>query len=332
MTEMGQIIPFTGSPSNLWEKEMKLVKSVPTLQISNSEIQTWKDCRRRWWLQYFRGLKAPEKTTGALALGTNIHSSLASYYSPSGSKGLALGVLTSIYEEVRKNTPNDLTAVDKDHKMARTMLEGYFDWIEETGIDSDFEIIEAESEIEHTLHISGTDVTILGKRDAIGIDKLERFFFLDHKSCQSLIDPLLDLNEQLFTYALLYRLNNPDKMPSYAMWNLLRKTLRTAKATPPFYARESVEVSDKMLRNFYIRLTGTISDIIQARDELNRNTDHRAVCYPRPSSRCSWGCDFRTACPMFDMDDYAEEFLTNNFRVSNPYERYAESRSDLDSI
>ena len=50
--------------------------------ISNSEIQTYKDCKRKWWLTYHRGLVEPTPRVGPLAIGTRIHLALAAYYDP----------------------------------------------------------------------------------------------------------------------------------------------------------------------------------------------------------------------------------------------------------
>ena len=51
------------------------------VRISNSEIQTFKDCRRKWWLTYYRRLQPKYRdSTGALALGTRIHAALDDYY------------------------------------------------------------------------------------------------------------------------------------------------------------------------------------------------------------------------------------------------------------
>ena len=51
------------------------------IRLSNSELQTFKDCRRRWWLNYYRRLQPKQKDmTGALALGTRIHAALDAHY------------------------------------------------------------------------------------------------------------------------------------------------------------------------------------------------------------------------------------------------------------
>lgn len=301
------------------------------LIVSNSEIQEFKRCRRSWYLRYVRGLRKPEKATGALALGTNVHECLGTYYSPGGSVVAAMAKLEAIYVDAIGANPFYEDDIRKDYRMAYTMCEGYFDWVEQEGIDSNLIILQSESEIEGRIRLPNLDleVVVLGKRDLIGADEHERKFFLDFKTCQSLGDSLLDINEQLLTYALLHKLANPEDPVQYAIWRMLRKTLRTERAKPPFYATEQIELSDKVLRNFYLRLTGTLEDMARAKLAVQEGAEHRVVCYPTASSRCSWGCEFRVACPMFDRDDYAEQFVADNYEQHNPYSRY-ETKGTLD--
>lgn len=294
------------------------------LKISNSELTTFRDCRRKWYLEYYRKFKAPEKDTGPLALGSNVHTALATYYAPGGNKGLALGVLSAIYEEAREKQ-NGLTNQDleKEAKLARIMVEGYFEWLEETGADSDLEILEAEAEIEHQTAVLGTPVRLVGKRDAIAVRRDTGISTLiDHKTCQSLTDPALDLNEQSRMYLLLQRLNGSTVLQN-CTWNLLRKVLRTGTAKPPFYAREDIYVSEDELRRFWIRVHGIIRDILNVRSALDSGESHLSVCYPRPSRDCSWKCQFRSICPMMDSEgDGVEKFLSDQYSQGDPYQRY----------
>ncbi len=298
---------------------------MPDLIVSNSEIQTYKQCKRKWFLQYVRKLRAPERPTGALALGTAVHEALGNYYEPGGNNNTAIVLLDSIYQDKLDSFPFKTDEIQKEYRLASTMAQGYFQWVEEEGIDQNLIILESEAEIESEIRLpSGLLAVVLGKRDLIGQDEHERKFFLDFKTCQTLGDSLLDINEQLLTYALLHKLNNPSDMPQYAIWRMLRKTLRTERAKPPFFATEQIELSDKVLRNFYTRLTGTLEEMARTKAELAAGADHRFACYPTASSRCSWGCEFRVACPMWDRDDYVEEYMQANFEECNPYSRYTE--------
>lgn len=300
------------------------------IKASNSELATFKDCRRKWYLSYYRGLQPQEKSTGALALGTNVHASLATYYSPKGNKGLALGVISSIYEEALENCSEiEVAQLEKDKKMAKTIVEGYFEWIEETGADSNLEIIEPEAELHHDLDILGELVRLMGKRDVIAVNTETGIATLiDHKTCASFNDSLLDINEQSRMYLLLQRLNGSTVVQN-CIWNLLRKVLRTARAEPPFYKREEIYVSEQDLRFFYERVVGTLRDIINVRRGLDSGQSHRSLCYPRPSNECSWKCPFRLVCPMIDADPHVEDMLNATFKEVDPYARYTDSKGLL---
>lgn len=300
------------------------------IKASNSELATFKDCRRKWYLSYYRGLQPDEKSTGALALGTNVHTALATYYAPKGNKGLALGVLSSIYEEALENCSEiEVAQLEKDKKMAKTIVEGYFEWIEETGADSNLEIIEPEAELHHDLEILGEVVRLMGKRDVIAVDTSTGIATLiDHKTCASFNDSLLDINEQSRMYLLLQRLNGSTVVQN-CIWNLLRKVLRTARAESPFYKREEIYVSEQDLRYFYERVVGTLRDIIGVRRALDEGQSHRSVCYPRPSNECAWKCSYRLVCPMIDADPHHEEFLQITYKEVDPYARYTDSKGSL---
>lgn len=304
------------------------------IKFSNSESQCFRDCRRKWYLEYFLRLRTPEKMTGALALGTNVHNALAVYYSPNGNKGLALGVLNEIYNESRERLANDsiqLLELEKDAKLARIMVEGYFEWLEETGADSNLRITEPEAEIEYPITINGSTVRLVGKRDVIGVNTDTGIATLvDHKTCATFNDPALDLNEQSRMYLLLQRLNGSTVVQN-CIWNLLRKVQRTARAEPPFYKREEIYVSEDELRRFYVRITGIIRDVLEVRSRLNSGESHYSVCYPRPSRDCSWKCQFRLVCPLLDTEgEAANQFLFDQFKETDPYARYTDSKGSLD--
>lgn len=301
------------------------------LKISNSELGCFRDCRRKWYLQYYRGLQSPEKLSGALAIGTNVHIALATYYSPKGSKGLALGVLSSIYEEAKENASEiEIIDVEKDAKLARIMVEGYFDWLETEGVDGSLEVVEPEAEIEYPIEINGTSVRLVGKRDVIAVNTDTGInTLIDHKTCASFNDPALDLNEQSRMYLLLQRLNGSTVVQN-CIWNLLRKVQRTARAEPPFYKREDIYVGEQELRFFFERVTGIVRDILNVREALDAGGSHRSVCYPRPSRDCSWKCSFRIVCPMIDADPHVEEFIKISYKEGDPYARYSDSKGTIE--
>lgn len=303
----------------------------PYLKVSQSELTEFRDCRRKWWLHYVEGWDKYDTYSGPLPLGTNVHAALCEYYSPGGTKHSAMELLYKTYNDSLQNCSEyEYDDVQKDFDLAIIMVEGYFEWLEETGTDQWLEVIEPEKEIEFDIEVSGKSVRIMGKRDIIardtqtGGDGLATL--MDHKTCQSFTDPILDLNEQARMYLLLQRLNGSTVVQN-CLWNLLRKVKRTARATPPFYKREELYVSEDELRRYYERITGIIADIIDVRARLANGERHYSIVYPRPSRDCSWKCQFRMVCPMIDSDpEAAQRYLEDNYVRKDPYERYQEEK------
>lgn len=303
------------------------------MKISNSEIQTFKRCKRKWWLEYYRNLRQPEKQTGALALGTRVHLALATYYSPGGSVEEANKVLLQTIEEDRLKITDldELADFDKEVKLACTMVAGYWEWVAESGVDTDLTVLEAESEIEAEINVGGTPIRLVGKRDAIGLETgtgTEIPVLIDHKTCQNFADPLMDLNEQARMYLLLQRLNGSGAIQN-VYWNLLRKVLRSARATPPFYHREKLYVSDAELRLFYERIHGEVRDLLRLRNDLDGGANHQSVCYPSPTSSCRYDCQYRLVCPSIDADPYFEELLNSVYQTGDPYARYSSEEKTI---
>lgn len=301
------------------------------LVISNSEITQFKSCRRKWRNEYILGY-GREETSGPLALGTRVHGALASYYSL---KGTPDGALTEYNRLVAQDT--DKVSVEKyddfvkEAKLGFVMLEGYFQWIEEEGADADLEILEPEEEIEHTFSLGEHTVTLLAKRDAKGYDhQIGRKFFLDHKTQGSGGPPALDLNEQVRTYAFIEKMNHPEDPIEYAIWNVLRKVLRSARAKPPFYYRLEEEISPIQIANYWLKLQGVLTDIIRVKEDLERGVDHHIACYPTPGLHCSWGCAYRQICPLADDGSYYNEAMQAIFEPRKPYARYLSKHEGLE--
>ena len=296
-------------------------------RISNSEIQCFKQCRRKWWLAYYRKLRpAREKRSGALVLGTNVHEALGSFYEPDPRDPVAL--IKRIYAMEREKAVeaedfDALASINKDADLALAMIEGYVEWVAESGIDDDIEVISVEEEI--AVDIEDLPVTLIGKLDTrVRLRSSGALLSIDHKTCASIPDLIsqLQLLEQPIMYQLLERLNSPDEHVIGGMFNMLRKVKRTAAAKPPFYHRESIYHSDVELRNFYLRLHGTLVQMLQLEKALDDGESPMHVAYPTPHNDCSWKCEFRAVCPMFDDGSHAEGVIASAFKVHNPYQRY----------
>ena len=263
---------------------------VEPIRISNSEIQTFKDCRRKWWLSYYRRLRPrTESKTGALALGSRVHQALDDYYS----KGIPLleahAALIAQDKADLEAQIRDTYDLDAEAELGRIMLEGYLDWIEENGIDAELEMISTEEIIEMPLFDG--KVILQGKIDMRVRRKADGVrMFRDFKTVGgSFTDfaAMAHMNEQILTYMMLETAQNKEGERSEGgIFTMLKKVKRSANARPPFYEQMEVRHNVFALRNFWQRIHGTLSDMLNVRQALDDGSSHQLVAYPRPSRDC----------------------------------------------
>lgn len=307
--------------------------------VSNSEVQTFKECRRKWWLAWYRGLvPRTREVQGVRSTGTRLHIGLEAYYQPGGqSVSAALTALLGAQQEDRNSLPadsSDLEQLQKDFQLERIMLEGYFEWLAETGEDQFLQVVASEEYIE-TEFMEGSarkgryPVKIIGKIDSRFLDtRTGRRKIMDHKSVQVFENPrLLGLNEQTLHYLLLEFLSTEEGEArcDAALYNMMRRVKRTAKAIPPFYKREVIERNQHELNAYRNRLAGSITDLQDAEWALDYADDPETVqmiVYPRPSRDCTWKCPFFKVCRMFDDGSRAEDAVETFYEVADPMAYY----------
>lgn len=313
--------------------------------VSNSEVQTFKDCRRRWWLAYYRQLKLrAESPVGARAIGNRLHRALQRWYVPEGQQRV------DPRHTLERLIVQDWTAVctsrggeefvdvalrrkfTDEANLERIMLEGYVEWLAETGIDAELTVIASETYVEADVQswfddpMLGKPLKLIGKLDVRVRRNDGVRFFIDHKSGGNFGDAaaLLPLDEQMLHYLLLEFLNSDDADDRCdgALYNMLRKVKRTPQAKPPFYQRLEVRHNPHALDSFRRRLIGTLRDMGDVEGALDGGADHRDVAYPRPSRDCRWKCDFFAVCGMLDDGSRAEGMLDRYYEQGDPLSYY----------
>lgn len=312
-------------------------------KISNSELQTWKECKRHWWLRYYHRLRQKKDGIGALSIGNMVHHVLEVYYTDDHrdpetfweTRGVAI---LAAYVQERQNDPRlpvDLHAsMLDDFELAKIMLKGYFEDLVAEGFDSEFRITSAEEEVEVFLgKILGDDVWLIAKLDAeIEMKSTGQRAFMDHKSVQALADlpKQIGRNEQLRMYGLLQRMkamaegNGQQIFANGGVLNMLRKVKRSSRANPPFYGRAGVTHNDDVYRNFHARVFGEVFNLLTDKARLDAGMNHHQVVYPTPSRDCDWKCPFASVCTMFDDGSDVDVVIAERFEQHDPYERYTE--------
>lgn len=302
-------------------------------RFSNSELATFRRCRRKWYFSAFRhlGLKR-EQAHGAARLGTRVHDALEVYYDHD--LPMALAKLEADMERDLLLNPDQDKDIRKDVELAVRMVEGYAQWVEEEGEDADYEVLGTEVAVSVELKDPRVpdNVLLIGKLDQqvrkISTDQL---LFLDHKTVQDFSRVrLLHLDTQIKHYMLLERLLHARGLVDQArtggaLYNMLRKVKRTASAKPPFYMREIVLHTDDELRVYYEQVVREILEILQVERELLAGANHRHVCYPNPTRDCGWDCDFFVVCGMVDnpLDD-DEGLIATLYETGDYLARYSD--------
>jgi len=304
-----------------------------SIPVSNSEIQQFKSCRRQWYFGTYRGLgPLRDDLIGPLPFGTRMHTALESYYTDgvvpteTWSELVAVDRLKLVAEE------RDASELDKEAELGRIMLEGYLEWLEETGADSEWDVVSAEQEL--AVPLLDGKVTLVGKVDMRVRRKSDgNRLFVDHKSAANISDvsKTASVSEQFLQYLLL-EISAPDQNnDTYCdggVYNILRKVKRTGTARPPFYQRIEVHHNKLALRAYWTRVHGVIRDILATREALDRGADPNYVAYPTPTRDCSWKCKFFAVCGMFDDGSAVEEAISYGYRKRDPYERYKTIREE----
>lgn len=329
--------------------------------LSNSEVQTFKDCPRKWWLAWHRGLKPKTRqVTGARSTGTRIHLALAALYTPNATTGDAQKMLSYAQRVDRKELDDQLSAAQftetsetqttllnaeyakllSAFDLEHAMIEGYVEWLAETGIDADLEVVSVEQRVdvefadEHTAFRRGWRyaVRLIAKIDArVRSHITGAIKFIDHKTVGTLIDPVLGLNQQMLHYHVIEDILTEATQPHSegALYNMLRKVKRTRASRPPYYARVPIDHNRFELVSYIAQLLGVVDRLEQVEKALESHPQsHHAIVPPRPSRDCSWKCDFFKICRMFDDGSRVEAAIDEHYQVGDPLAYYDDNRGD----
>lgn len=315
--------------------------------VSNSELQTWKRCRRKWWLAWYRQLALRTETfVGVRSVGDRVHRALQRWYVPDGEPRVdprdalervivedwtritALAHERDVDEDQERALARDFAA---STNLERAMVEGYVQWLEESGADAELRVTASETPLQATVPLGDDDdrsVTVIGKLDVrvtrVGDDVR---LFLDHKTVGDLKAPAVTLpqNEQMLHYHLLEWLvsEEGERRCDGALYNMLKRTQRTVRATPPFYDRVEVRHNRYELESYRRRLLATSRDVLDAIQRLDAGDDHVDVVYPSPNGQCRWDCDFFAVCNLLDDGSAgANDMIDALYHRVNPRDRY----------
>lgn len=295
--------------------------------FTNSEMSTYKDCKRKWYLGNYRKLsKRSHWLSPPLSVGTLVHEAVRVFYRNNGDTELALKWLDrQKQKEVDLALVADKKQVHENHELARTVFEGYAWWLENTGADHRLTIEAVEKAFDVAGPVDGT--RLLGKIDMLARDNVtDEVVLLDHKTLDAFARTVqtLNLNEQGPFYALIRSIAEPEAKPvTKIIWNMMRKVKRGPKSKPPYYARKEIYITKPMLSRLWDQIYGQIRDIHETEARLDAGEDHNIVAYPHPTQDCHWKCPFFGVCGLMnDPSSHFEDILDNAFEITDPLQRY----------
>lgn len=294
------------------------------LSASPSEIAKFLRCRRSWYLTYYANWAVdPMKTSpvGAALLGTRIHAAMEGYYGYNIDPFTALDV---IYDTAREQRPEFTPQLTGEQDYATIMIAGYLEWAAENGLDEEHDVMATEQEVSFTVKLSnGEDARVHGKLDQIVHRRLDGAMQLrDWKTVGSLSKAdLIVLDPQMRIYSALLALTNSDLRVDGALYTMMLRSKRTARASGPFYDQVFIRYNAAEHVSTMLRVVGIMDDMARVKQALDDGADPRKVAYHNPmTDRCAWDCPFVRVCPMFDDGSRVEDAMRGEFiENADPY-------------
>lgn len=288
--------------------------------FSHTEMVTFKDCRRKWYLQYYLKLRRRrEPRAVARDTGIVVHAALHQFYIAGGLDGAHSKALMYQYidnardEDMLKVDESDRKAVIEIHDTAKIVVDGYVEWLHETGADIGYRFDHSEVELRAPGPVEGTE--IMGVIDLGGTHEMSGDLFVMDTKVTNSIDTMLKtihMGEQGPMYAVLAKINEPERQGFRVVWNMLKRNKQTPRAKPPFYQRYELAINSDQLRQFYVQLQGQIEEILRVEQRLDNGESHVKVAYPTPTGDCTWKCPFMLLCgTMNDMTRNDVDYLVN---------------------
>lgn len=287
-----------------------------TLVFRQSEIKKFKRCPRSWWLNYRidgSGYEAPKSDTpqtGQRDVGLLVHAALDYYYQTNGDPGAWVAQERNADQETNGPLSKEWEEV---YTLARIMVTGYVQWLEQEGYDSGERTLFVEQQLEVPIgRIRGEDVVLTARIDRVIEDMLTGEPIIeDTKTVQSMDQVGLQLNvdDQGLMYCIMAKAGL--KLDAHRFrHNMLRKVKRGPQAKPPFYGRHEVRYNETQLNNAWTHMMAVVDKMTEALQYGEAH--HQRTMYPNPTKDCTWDCGFLAICPMMDDGSDWHDALTES--------------------
>lgn len=287
-------------------------------RYSNSEIATWRECRRKWTLTYYMSLARKEREVRfPIEVGNLVHGAFEVFYlsggieNPDAERKARQYLVDKRAEDLADCIGEYHDIIIKSHKTADACLSSYLHWLDESGADINLRIIGSEDKLAMTGPLEGTELN--GRIDLLAEDqRTGDIVVIDLKLVSSISEKIkmLHLDTQAKSYALLAR--EKYGRPVKVAFRIVKINQRSAKTKGPQEEEYVIQLNDAQLDIYWRQLHGIMTDIQRTTDDLDSGMHHQEVAYPSPSDSCSWKCVFFPVCPMMDDPSSDAEWLLND--------------------
>lgn len=257
---------------------MKIIQN-SKLFISNSSINIFKNCKRRFKYKYIDKINTTVPKSHYLSFGISLHNTLAEYnnFCPElQNYENSIPILQKCWSSEGYKSKED---EESYFLKAKEILENYCNGRKDLG-----KIILSEEMIKHDI---GKNLTLCGKLDKVYVNEDNKIEILDYKTgeCFSLIIDLYnDMQLPIYLLLLRYKLGVFPSVISYYYLSINDKV--------------SIEVSKEVIEFALAQLKNIISEIYyETKFEYN------------PTTRCKT-CEYFDHCEFFKSKDTSEQILS----------------------
>lgn len=287
------------------------------MEVSSSLIRSFLRCKRKYWLEYYRGLRSPEGDSKPQNVGIIVHKGLEALYSPDIEE-TPTQYVDALVGRMIEAAPAYRAQIEEDVKLAKIMLDEYVVWKDAQMIDAGLTVTATETKIKAPLGDSGH--TLTGRLDMRGT-RFGKRVIIDHKTVEHLddFDAMAQIDFQFLTYDLIMFLEDQEDPADAVIINLARRVDSThPKSKPPYFKRLEVRHNRDELRNHWKHVVAIANDMAELHRRLDAGESHQTVAPPNPLKACQWECKFKNICSMFDDGSNVEALIKLNFEEVGP--------------
>lgn len=304
------------------------------VHVSYTQLQTWRQCRRKWHFQYVDQLKSRETQPAyALYLGIAVHEALDAYYDPASERKMStlLNAFEQITETQREEIAREyaehadiadfLERFDADSSLGAAMVSNY--GYEAPQLDH-FDVLYTEHQFDLPLgiYITVTDsetgkahkvpVNYRGRIDGVIQTEDGRIRLFEHKTAKNFQDRRLFLDQQATSY--IWAAQQMFDLPvDGVLYNILRKQRPGPRVKSPLVYRLEADRSMAHIRSF----PETVKEIVRDMEFAS----NAGLYFHNPNEHCVW-CPFFHVCQMIqdaaDVGDYLKEYFEFMSSPTNP--------------